>query len=218
MIDPQLLLLVTTLGGFVWQAWREGRNRRWATEDRAAQTAAIITTAKAEAEATRIKTEAAAENLRIAGEGAAENLRLSTALAVAQQREETRIAADTVRIEAEAAAKQIRDNSTAESARIRAEQQAHNAVVVAKIDEATSASKAAETEANHANLKNAETKAELVQLNQRLLDQARASADAAQSSRSVGDATLQQVQGIAERGTQVDRDIKQIVTKDDPHA
>jgi hypothetical protein len=214
----QLALMVTTIGGFATQAWREARTRRWATEDRQAATESIIATAKAEAEATRIKTESAAETLRIAGVQAAENLRLQTALAAAQQREETRIAADAVRIEQEAAAKRIRDNSTAESLRIREAQQQHNAVVIQKIEESTAASKAAEVEANHSNLKIAETKAELVQLNQRLLDQARASTESAAATRTLGQDTLQQVTDAATVGADTHALAEQINKKvPDPH-
>ncbi len=86
MIDPtvfnpligQLVLLLTTIAGFVAAAWRENRNRRWAAEDRAIQAAIvtaerraateeIIERARAEAEAVRIKTDAAAAALREEG-------------------------------------------------------------------------------------------------------------------------------------------------------
>ncbi len=202
----QLILLMTTIG----TAWLKDRRdkelrvasaarevimraeqledrrdaQRQATAERDAATASIISTAKAEAEATRIKTESVAANLRMVGEHTAENLRLSNALAAAQAREETRIAAETVRIEAEHAARRIRENSATEAMRIRDEQAKQNRLIVEKIEESTAASKAAEVEANHSNLKIAETKAELVQLNQRLLEQEKASGESAKRTQT----------------------------------
>src|SRR5678815_217054 len=57
----QIVLLVTTILGFAVAAWRENRARRWAHEDRLIATAEIVATAKAEAEATRIRQETAIE-------------------------------------------------------------------------------------------------------------------------------------------------------------
>ncbi len=153
--------------------------QRQASAEREAATAEIIARAKAEAEAIKITTDAAAERLRTEGLHTAENLRLNNALAAAQAREESRIAAETVRLEAEAAARRIRENSATEALRIRDDQAKQNRLIVEKIEESTAASKAAEVEANHSNLKIAETKAELVQLNQRLLDQEKASGESA---------------------------------------
>lgn len=62
----QLVLLVTTILGFLITGWRENRNRKWAAEDRRLATAEIVAEAKAEAEVTRIKNEIIADNLRTA--------------------------------------------------------------------------------------------------------------------------------------------------------
>jgi hypothetical protein len=61
----QLVLFLTTVAGFGYQAWREQRSREWSAGDRAAATANIIATAQANAEALLIKTQAEAEALRI---------------------------------------------------------------------------------------------------------------------------------------------------------
>jgi hypothetical protein len=93
----QLITLATTVAGFGVAEWRATRARRWAIEDadrkaqeataaRATATDAIIATAKAEAEATRIRNEVNAETLR-----------LTTELQAARLREEQRIAAEELR-------------------------------------------------------------------------------------------------------------------------
>jgi len=72
----QIVLLLTTVAGFVVQAWRENRARRWANEDRVtgmalaaatrkAEIDDLIARAQAEATATRLKAEAVAEELRL---------------------------------------------------------------------------------------------------------------------------------------------------------
>ncbi len=105
---------------------------------------------------------------------------------VSRQTKETRIAAENVRLEQDARANQIREHSSAEGVRVRAQQDAHNALVVAKIAESTAASKAAEVEANHANLK-------IENLNQRLLDSQTLATTSATEARTVGDDTLAHV-------------------------
>lgn len=89
------------LGSVLFGLWKEARNRKWRKEDNArnrreqkedrdAATAYIIATAKAEAEATRIKNQAVAETLKLHQEQA-----------LAQVREDHRIATDEVTMKLE---------------------------------------------------------------------------------------------------------------------
>jgi hypothetical protein len=111
MSDPQFLQLITiltTLAGFGVAEYRATRARRWAKQDaaeRAAVAAAdraatrdeIIATAKAEAEATRIRSEAAAETLR-----------LQTALHASRLLEEQNRVADELRAHAQATTEDLK--------------------------------------------------------------------------------------------------------------
>ena len=167
----QVILLLTTVGGFIVTAWRENRNRKWAQQDRAdaaatataerkAATDEIITRAAAEAEATRIKTESVAENLRLVG--------VQTA---AKLREDSRIAAEILRLETERNAATIRENTLREAAAIREAQIRDAAVLVKEIQDAKGAAHSAYQEANHVNNK-------IEALNQRLLDAVAPASDA----------------------------------------
>ncbi len=109
----QVITLITTVCGFGVAEYRANRARRWAKEDaeqRAAEakserttaTEQIIATAKAEAEATRIRNEAAAETLRI-----------QTALHAAQLREEQRLTAEELRQHTSAATAEIKTEVSA---------------------------------------------------------------------------------------------------------
>ncbi len=117
--------------GFIVTAWRENRNRRWASEDRIAATREIVARAAAEAEATRIKTESVAETLRLTG-----------VLEAAKLREDNRISAETLRLETLAAANVVRESALRDSAEM-----------MAKIDGAAQASREAEKVANNVNEK-----------------------------------------------------------------
>lgn len=138
----QILLFLTTVAGFVYTAWRESRTRRWATEDRIANTLEIVTKAKAEAEATRIKTEAVAEALRVEGVRVA-----------AQLREEARIAAEVLRVQTATNAADIKRHGVIEAARIRETQQQAADAMMLKIEETKDAANEAYKEANHVNRK-----------------------------------------------------------------
>jgi hypothetical protein len=159
----QIILFLTTLGGFIVAAWRENRNRRWAQQDRAEAAAAatlerklatdeIIARAAAEAEATRIKTESIAESLRVTG--------MQTA---AKLREESRVAAEILRLETERNAAHIRENTLREASAIREAQIRDAAILVKEIQDAKGAAHSAYQEANHVNNK-------IEALNQRLLE------------------------------------------------
>lgn len=79
----QVVILGTTIGGFLGVAWKERRNRLWALEDRRLAAAErerdradLIEQTKAEAAALLIRTEAIAKALRIEAEAVAEKLRI----------------------------------------------------------------------------------------------------------------------------------------------
>lgn len=85
----QLVILATTVGGFLVAEWRASRNRRWAEEDRLrniesareerkAATDEIIARAQAEAEATRITLRAHTE---LTAAGLRDDVRQATAAA-----------------------------------------------------------------------------------------------------------------------------------------
>ena len=143
----QIILLITTLGGFIVAAYRENRARRWATEDRAAATREIITRAAAEAEATRIKTVAIAESLRI------EALDIA-----AQLREDARVEAEVLRTEA----MRLADLALKEANTVRAAAEKATAELLAKVQEGTDAAERTYVEANNVNNK-------IENLNQRLM-------------------------------------------------
>ena len=64
-VSLQLILLVTTIIGFVVTLITQMMNRRWAVQDREANVKLIISKAEAEAEALRIHTDSVANSLRI---------------------------------------------------------------------------------------------------------------------------------------------------------
>jgi len=123
----QILLLMTTVGGFIAQAWRESRNRQWAIADRRAeldaQTTKIIAEANARAKALLIETETKAKILHLEQLARAEEIRVRLDTHDEWERQERQTSADTT---------------------------AH---VVGLIQDAKSAAQGAFTEANHVNLK-----------------------------------------------------------------
>jgi len=123
----QIVLIITTAGGFAAQAWREARNRKWAIADRraelAAQTAQITADAQARAAALIIETEAKAKALHLGLMTRAEEIRTRLAIHDQWERDERRAATDTT---------------------------AH---VVSLIEEAKTAAQSAFSEANNVNLK-----------------------------------------------------------------
>ena len=120
----QLVLMATTVGGFIRMSYIDKRNREWAQEDRRHETDQIIAKAKAEAEALRIHNDALAETIRGAALSAAANLR-----------EEQRKIADNLQIDARVAATELHQS------------------VMTKVEEAISAGDRAYKEANHVNIK-----------------------------------------------------------------
>jgi hypothetical protein len=80
-----IITLLTLVGGFLGQWLRDKRSRQWNQEDRAAATREIVDRAKAEAEASHIRTEAVARELHL------ETLRTAATL-----REEQRIEAEAI--------------------------------------------------------------------------------------------------------------------------
>ena len=157
----QLVILATTVAGFAWQAYKENRSRRWASEDRAAATSQIIADAAAQAEATRIKTAALAETLK-----------LEALLETARLRNEVLERGETVRHEVIAAASVARDE-----ARKQAE------ALGAAIDATKTAAHEAYKEANHVNLK-------IEDLNKRLMKSQEQATKTEEESRSTGEQTL----------------------------
>jgi len=139
----QIILLITTAGGFIAQAWREARNRKWAIADRRAeldaQTEKIIAEAHARASALMIETAAKAKVLHFEQLERAEEIRahLTTQDAALAAHDEWE-----------------RDE--------RATAQVSNAQVVGLIQEAKTAAESAYTEANNVNAK-------IADLNTRLL-------------------------------------------------
>jgi hypothetical protein len=77
----QVIALATGLATWFGQAWREKRNREWQQADRALATAEIVSVAKAEAEATRIKNESELVTFRLEAQLQAERLRGDALLA-----------------------------------------------------------------------------------------------------------------------------------------
>lgn len=147
----QLVLLVTTIVGFVVTAWRENRNRRWASDDRAAATREIVEQAKAEAEALRIRAEAIADQVKI-----------EAAVLAAVVKKESMAAAEVLRREAVRQAESTRANSVKEAAGIREEQRISIENLGDRIDAVGVAAVDAYKEANHVNIK-------IEDLNKRLL-------------------------------------------------
>lgn len=94
----QMILLLTTIAGFMGTAWRESRNRKWAIEDRRQaadeQTNVIVAKAQAEATALLIATDAKAKVLHLETMAVAEKIRLETLRAAAALREDQRIVAE----------------------------------------------------------------------------------------------------------------------------
>jgi hypothetical protein len=70
-----IITLLTLIGGFLGGWIRDRRNRQWNQEDRAAATREIVDRAKAEAEASHIRTEAIARELHLETLRTAANLR-----------------------------------------------------------------------------------------------------------------------------------------------
>ena len=178
----QLLLMATTIGGFLVAEWRASRNRRWAIEDRernAAEaiserknaTAEIIARAAAEAEATRIKTEAIAATLR-----------RHTETTAAKLREEARIGADELVHQAAVIASELQ---TVTAAAVE-EQRKTSADLADKVADATVAAKDAYKEANNVNIK-------IEDLNQRLMQVAQVPAAAGKKIEKI-DATTERIE------------------------
>jgi len=123
----QILLLVTTAGGFIAQAWREARNRKWAIADRRAeldaQTAKIIAEAKARADVLLIETEAKAKVFHLEQLTHAEEIRTRLDVHDAWERDE-------------------RDAMTRSAERLSV-----------SVEEAKTAAQSAYTEANNVNVK-----------------------------------------------------------------
>lgn len=149
----QLVLFATTLLGFIVAAWREARNRRWASDDRAAATAAIVAIARAEAEATRIRAESVAEMVRLTAIAEAESLR-----------EESRRMADRLRLETDKAARDLREMTLHQVSMAHTEAARAKQELLMKIQESTDAALEAQKEANHINLK-------ISNLDERLVEQ-----------------------------------------------
>ena len=130
MTEPQvaqIVLLLTTVGGFAAQAWREARNRRWAIADRKADLDAtadrIIAEARARADALLIETDARTRALHLEQIARAEELQANLAVHDEWERSE-------------------RDAATASVA-----------TVVSLIGEAKVAAESAYQEANNVNVK-----------------------------------------------------------------
>ncbi len=202
MSDPaigQLVLLLTTIGGFIYTAWRENRNRIWASEDRRAATAEIIERATAEAQAARIKAEAIAEILRV------ESLQLA-----AKVREEARIAAEILRLETLQTAHIMRDHTLREAEAIRNATALQSGQILLKVQEGTAAAKEAQREANHVNLKIENTNKAIENLNERLLKQGEKQAGLAVETARV-------IEHIDDRGADTNTRVRTIETQTAPN-